>query len=419
MLRRGVLFLFGVLVVLPFQIPLDFGVHYRLFLGSVLAVPLISLYLLLTRDTNTPRKRFDIISEMIFVFIGFSILCVFLGILRYPGLSGIASFAYQAYLISYFFLGLLLLRNPEDLWSFSRGVCFTCLLICIAIMKDFYHTRIHSDVFLAHKLFITPYEGDISWVLRTDFVAGWPTAFGVFLNFTLMLSVILFKASHKRISKILYFGMGFIFFINIVFTFSRTAYIVCVLSILVLVFMIESHKVRLLFIISSTFGILLVLSMLPDIVHIISYFGSFHWRLKILDFMVDKSEWFDLIFGHGYHSFTVITEKYASETVLGVPISELSSHNEYLKVYLKSGLFGVAILIFILYQVLKRTIRLGGDGFDDNVRSFFRIWFCALGPFYLSLFVFEGLHYWPTGVVFWFVSGSMTNFLIRRSPSVA
>ncbi len=406
--RQIVIFLQGSLLSIPLFIPFDIGLHYRVIVGSLIALPLVLLYLLFQKQIRIPRS--DSLFIMIIAFILVSSVSAWIGTIRYNNISGVISFIYQLILLSYFLFGLLLLRNSKDILIFFRGIVCTTILICIIILIYLFSINSYENISFGHKILMVQYDEDVSGTLMINSIFGWPNNFGSFLVIVLMFCMSLLDATSKKSIKFFYLLAIPLLVLTIVFTFSRTAYLMAILSILTWILIQKGFKKKVVVASTTVFIIILIFKMLPAIADWIEYMGSFYVRLTLQNFMLERIDALSFIAGHGYQSWEIITEKYASEDIMGYTVSALSTHNEYLTILLKSGIFGFLLFIGVLFIVYRRVHHLSIKVSDYRVRKIFASWYCVLGPLFLSLFVQETLRYWPVSVIFWMLSGSLLNF---------
>jgi O-antigen ligase len=307
-----------------------------------------------------------------------------------------------------------LLRDETDILTFFRGITLMTALVCLGVIVYFYSSKGYQNIFEGHKALITTYDEEVAGVIRVDRVSGWPTAFGTFLAISLMFSLSLFTMVRNKFEKAFYLSISLLILNAIIFTFSRTSYFVAGLALLTWALLQNSWKKKIMITGMLVILVASVLHFFPNVPDMLGYMGSFQVRLEILEYMLSKVDAVDLLLGHGFQSFIIITQGYSTESLMGHWIWELTSHNEYLKVFLKSGIFGFFLFALVLWFILKSVWSLAEKELDKSKGYVFFGWFCALGPLYLSLFVFEGLHYWPIAGIFWMLSGSLSNFRRRN-----
>lgn len=411
--KSTVILLMAIALALPIIIEFRFGEGVRFYnipVGGVFCT-IIGLFYFLLLNKEPYSRLSGFVHACIVALIAVGFFSVFVGILYNGDPSGLFSFIYQLILLSFFYLGFLLLRTSEDLLIFFRGIVITAGIFSILLIFYILQAGLYDDIHALHN--------DI-YLMRNFF--GWPNAYGCFLVVVLMFNLSLLSFIRPRKSKLLYRVFGVVFIIGILLTFSRSAYLVALLAILTWIFKQSGKMKKVLTLGLAAIIGAVALSLFPELSEHLLYSRTAEVRFLYLETIINNVEIMGImgvLIGYGYQSTYVITSKYSSEDIIaGLSYEEMSTHNEYLTMMLKSGLFALILFCLILIAVAWNTYKVSKKHPNPAVRNIFTHWLCVLVPLLLSLFVMENLRYWPIAITFWMLAGSLLNYPLKFSQPV-
>jgi O-antigen ligase len=148
-------------------------------------------------------------------------------------------------------------------------------------------------------------------------------------------------------------------------------------------------------------------------------FGTLDERLRFMGVVFQKVNPLILLAGSGSQSVDTLLAPYAQLPLIpGVNVGDLTSHDEFLNVLVKSGLVGLLLLVIALAIVIVRSYRLSKHA-DPRTATLFRYWVSASLAIIASLFASDELHYWLVGALFWMMAGAAVHFVTAASMQQA
>lgn len=267
---------------------------------------------------------------------------------------------------------------------------------------------------LASGHFYVPQINDTDFgANRIQGTFGHPNPFSFYLYFAIVLSIISYKSkslfNSLRIKKYTMF-VGIVSLILIIFTFTRNTWAALMLFLAAYIFLYNKRALLMLFI-TSLASYILIPSIQERILDIFSNpFNSLIWRLNL---------WYDMfvialtkpLFGWGVGTFPDVTEYFR-----GINLGSLEAHNDYLKMFLESGIVGLALFLiligFMFYLLIKYYIGVKNQDFKNIL--------LLSGVFFISIFIVSFsdnvLRVTAFQIVFWAYFGSLLR--VSEEPKI-
>jgi hypothetical protein len=401
--RKKYLRLIGFFLAIPLMWRYFFGQgifeFYAIPVGAV-GCTLFGIRFYLRSKRICDRVRSDQLFKLLRIFVIVSAISVAIGLIRYQNLGGLRSFAFQLLLLCFCMLGLLLLRGNEEIVAFLKAIVITTALSCFLIVGFLIRTDSFPNLFAMHN--------DAS-LMATIF--GWPNGYGCFLAVALVFTLDLFSSVTRRAAKCFYGGSVAILSVGILLTLSRSAYVTATLGILFWAVKTPGKLKKILVFVFMSCILLYALTLFPEIPGLVTNLDTGEERLAFSQMLLEDSSLSQIVVGHGYQNIEVYTRERAGESIIpGLAFETMSTHNEYLTMFLKAGGIGFVVFAWILFLIVKRAYKISSRSGNVLTRRIFGIWLCALIPLLVSMLVQENLRYWPIAVVFWMLAGSSMNF---------
>ena len=166
--------------------------------------------------------------------------------------------------------------------------------------------------------------------------------------------ILLIKNKRNNFKKFFYIFSVFVFGINLILTYSRTALLACFVMIFIFICIDKSKLKKWLIslIIISIFVILCSSSIRSYIYTIVFKENNDAGRLDLINIAINKfnsSSFFIKVFGNGYSS---------TYSFLKQVTSHGSVHNAYLQVLLTNGIIGLFLLLFLLINNIIQALKM-------------------------------------------------------------
>jgi O-antigen ligase len=143
--------------------------------------------------------------------------------------------------------------------------------------------------------------------------------------------------------------------------------------------------------------------------------GTLDERLRFTVVVFQKVNPLVLLAGSGSQAIDTLMAPYAKLPLIpGVNIGDLTTHDEFLNVLVKSGLVGLVLLVIALVIVIMRSYWISKHA-DLRIATLFRYWFAAGLAIIASLFASDELHYWLVGALFWLMAGAAVHMVARAT----
>jgi hypothetical protein len=360
-----------------------------------------SIWYLCKGRVIAPRPSGRLIT-IIRLFFFFSCISLAVGTIRFRSLTGLVSFAYQMLFFGYLFLGYILIRNADRLLLFFRYVVLTSAFFCLVlfgyltVVLGAQRLRSYDDFWALHN--------NID-VIATWF--GWPNAYGCFLAICIVLCLCLWSLAPPN-RKFLYLLTLICLSIGMLLTFSRSAYLLGATSLLG--FSLSRRgalkKVVALLLVLALAGILA--AERPELSAYLEYTGSAETRFAIANVLLDVIDPLTAVLGSGYQSTYVAFANYGDKTIVGqIVLDELSTHDEYMTMFTKTGIIGLGLFLAILVLIVLMCLKLARRHPDSKIRVICSHFFYILLGLLPVLIAGEYLRYWPVAIVFWMTAGSL------------
>jgi len=388
------------------------GVLYYEFAIATLISSLIALTYLFAGRITMERPTGKLVT-LIRAFVVIGGVSVVIGLFRYRNLGGVFSFAYQLLVFGLIFIGLMLLKDESRVVLFFRSVLVSSAVFALGLLMYIHH--------LVGVDSLTSFQG--IWTLHNDMTIrsmwfGWPNAYGCFLAIVLSFGFALQSLSKGK-AWLCYLLFTLIVGIALLVTFSRSGYFLAVVSLLVLFFSKKGLWKRIFAgVLLTAVGLTLALA-LPAVTEYLSYSDTGETRVLLTSILLQRLDVPALTIGTGYQTLpTVIAGQTKDISVGGYLLEELSTHDEYMTVLIKTGALGLLVFIAILIQNWLTSNRIARRSKYPVLRTAFLHWHCALVGLYGALLAGEYLRYWPITVVFWMMAGGALNSSFQQNHGI-
>lgn len=341
---------FSILLVFLFLLPfLDGGTHFAA--ETLLLILPLPFFLLGTATKEINWKKFfgwPIIFWLAFlVFVGISVINSTNQLFSIPAF-------FQLLGTFLFFILFLLTAGKEDLKYAVGLVLVVSFLLCLL---SFYYLFPSS---------VKPAPMNLVYATHGH------SHLADYLLLVIPLALALFLTAKKKKSRLFYGGLLTFFFINFILTFSRGAFLVLPLIILLLIFLLKpktiAKKLASWLLVLIPIGLLLLILFFS-----LSSFGleaklsqPQHWLVKQLvkpEFQAKRLEYWQQalegfrtrpLFGFGWGSFEIVALRFQRSTAGWSNYT----HNFYLQTLAEAGIFAVLSFLGFLFLSLQRIWQL-------------------------------------------------------------
>ncbi|HEY8839732.1 MAG TPA: O-antigen ligase family protein [Candidatus Dormibacteraeota bacterium] len=398
------------IVALAAGLPIPYAVRLLGSRSGAYAVDLpiwavVVVILVLTGSKEWKGLRHDRVAWLLFAYAIISALSLPIGIIAYHNLEGVRSFAYQLVLISNFAVGYLILRDIDDIELLIRGFVASVGAISTALAVYLLQAGILGSVHEFHN----------SEVIRSA-IYGWPNYFSVLVAVAFVMCLYVITTSTGLWRRV-YIGLGIGMAACEALTFSKTGWAVLALALWLLWVRFWRVRRQLMVALGLILAALVLLITTNDsFKRQIFTLGTLDERLRFMAVVFQKVNPLMLLAGSGSQSVDTLLAPYAQLPLIpGVNVGDLTSHDEFLNVLVKSGLIGLLLLVIALITVIVRSHRLSKHA-DSHTATLFRYWFAAGLAIIASLFASDELHYWLVGALFWMMAGAAVH-MVRRTTA--
>ena len=279
----------------------------------------------------------------IFFFVGVGIFLLFI---NSPSMRiGLEGFRVVMEYIFWFFVATQLIRTPTGAKRLVYMLIFIGFCISLdGIRQYIFHVEIPAG-------WVDKAEASVG--TRVFSIIGSPNILGSLMVLLIPLSLSLVYFEKKIFKKILFGLISLSMVACLLFTFSRGAWIGCIVAILVFAFIADRRMLIPLFV-GSLLAALFIPSVRDRVIYLLSdqYVasstkgGRIGRLLKGLD-MLKQNLWFGLGFGR-FGGAVAINNK--------IP-DAFYSDNYYLKMVVETGLLGLSAFLLLLYNVIAWSLR--------------------------------------------------------------
>jgi O-antigen ligase len=397
--RRWLIVVLGAGIPIPYAVRLPGSKSGGYAVDLVIWAVVVAI-LVLAGPKDWKGLRHDRVAWLLLAFATVSALSLPIGIIAYHNLDGVRSFAYQLVLISNFAAGYLVLRQVDEIKLLIRGFVASVGAISTALAVYLLQAGILGSVHEFHN----------SGVIRAA-VYGWPNYFSVLVAvaFVMCLYVISISAG---VVRFIHIGLAIGMAACEVLTFSKTGWAVLALALWILWVRFWSIR-RQLIVAGGLIAAALVLFITTNESFKLQVFtlGTLDERLRFMAVVFQKVNPMVLLAGSGSQAIDTLLAPYAQLPLIpGVRVGDLTSHDEFLNVLVKSGLVGLVLLVVALVIVIVRSHRLARHA-DPRIATLFRYWYAASLAIMASLFASDELHYWLVGALFWMMAGAAVHLM--------
>ena len=387
-------------------IPITFAVPSLGFRTGHIAIglfvwPFLVGALVLTGPKEWVALRRDVVARLLLAFVIVSALSLPIGIAIYHNLVGPRSFAYQVALMLNFATGYLILRRLDDvdllIGGFVASIGAIALLVSIYLLQAGVLGSVHSF----HN----------SDALKTA-IYGWPNGFSVLIAVALVMCLYVVATVDRRMMRRAYTALAIGLSACLILTFSKTGWLVTAIALWLLWLRFWSIR-RQLLLLAGVVVASLVLLFASNESFLMQVFtlGTVDERLRFVAIVFRHVNPLILLTGSGSQSLEALLAPFAHEQVIpGLSVGEISAHDEFINVLVKTGLLGLILFVAVLVKVMLRTRRLKRSA-DSRVAQLSRYWYAASWAVIVALFSIDELHYWPVGAFFWMLAGAMVQLL--------
>ena len=316
-------------------------------MGLVAAVLYCALCFLLKLMCGKRSLKFDLLDGTVLVFM---LLMIGGGLVAMSSASAKPMLVYVAFMIGYF-LVVNLIRSKEWLNRCVIGIIFSCTLVSLyGLYQNFFgtveQTWQDSDMF-------SEIEGRVVSTFEN------PNVLAEYLIMVLPLILAAFIIKRGARSKLVLFFAGAVTAACLIYTWSRGAWLGCMIGILI--FMLMYSKNTLVFLLFCVFGIPFLPFVLPESITqrflSIGNLGdsSTSYRVYIWQGVMNMlSDCFGGGIGIGNDSFKLVYPYYALSGIETAP----HSHNLYLQICVEIGIFGLIIFLAAMFLYVQGAFTL-------------------------------------------------------------
>jgi O-Antigen ligase len=402
-LRRWLIVVLGAGIPIPYAVRLPGTESGGYAVGLIIWAAVVAI-LALTGPKEWTGLRRDRVARLLLAFVVVSALSLPIGYIAYHNFDGVRSFAYQFVLLVNFAAGYLILRKVEDIELLLRAFVASIGAISSALAVYLLQAGVLESVHAFHN----------SDAIRSA-LYGWPNYFSVLLAFAFVMCLYVISISTGLVRRI-NVGLGIGIAACEVLTFSKTGWVVLALALWLLWVRFWSIRRQLLLLGGLVAAGLLLLFTANDSFKMqIFTLATLDERLRFLAVVLQKVNPLMLLTGSGSQGVDTLLAPYAQLPLIpGVRVGDLTSHDEFLNVLVKSGLVGFVVFVIVLVIVTLRSRRLA---MSDNpaVATLFRFWYAAAIAIIASLFASDSLHYWLIGALFWLMAGAAVHQLPKAA----
>jgi O-antigen ligase len=354
----------------------------------LLGVMLIALAALTAWEKRAELKKMPLLKIWI-IFLG---LIAFLSLFSFSKQASAVEFFRLLSFCSAFIFGYLIFNTPRALTNLAKAVIFSAI---IPASVAWWQLINRSGFF----------DGD-RWRLLGTFVH--PNMLAFYLVFAIVLSLfVALNLKKDSIERIPYGVLAIFFLIPLIFTYTRAAW----LALAFILFCLGVFKFRKLLLISIAAGFILYF-FFPAFQERVSSLSSVSaadssaWRLDLWRDMIvfiKASPWF----GYGPGTASLFIQKNIPRFLIAT-----EPHNDYLKIWLESGIFTLLAYLYLYLAYLKKF----WQGFNHENRPRLKMLTLFVGLFAISLagasltdnILKDAVLQW----VFWSLSGGILAALI-------
>ena len=357
--------------------------------------------LVLTGPKEWVVLRRDAVARLLLAFLFVSALSLPIGIVIFHNLLGPRSFVYQLALMLNFAAGYLILRRLDDVDLLIRG--FVASIGAIALFLSIYllQAGILGSVHSFHN----------SDALKNA-VYGWPNGFSVVIAVGLVMCLYVIATVDGRLVRRAYAVLAIGLSACLILAFSKTGWLVMAIALWLLWLRFWSIRRQLLLLAGAVVASLVLLLASNESFRMqVFTLGTVDERLRFVAIVFRHVNPIILLTGSGSQSLEALLAPFANEQVVpGLSVGEISAHDEFINVLVKTGLLGLILFVAVLVKVMVRTRRLTRSA-DSRVAPLSRYWYAASWAVIVSMLAIDELHYWPVGALFWMVTGAMVHLL--------
>jgi len=323
----------------------------------------------------------------------------------------ISSFTFIGMLALYFIVRISFVDEKDVLNLLIVFIITTVVLCCLGILSSY----LIPDFFLLKFIDVETTRAD-SWNegLRFSSFFGNPNLFASYLILIFPLTVMI-PISQKRYRNLFWIFFAIIILIGLLLTFSRSAIIGVLISVIILIF--KSGKKKSLFgvliflIFTALFSLLLLETILPNVTNIIQERitnslsqSSFESRINIWN--MSKNIYLNYPIGVGYGNYRLGSEMARLPLYLYY-LTGRSGHNSFIVTLVENGPFALIALLFIAFQSVKNLL---------NKRSSHLI--LALSTSFLGFWIHNTAHTVYALIQVWILLACLENLRILKEKAI-
>ncbi|WP_171682838.1 O-antigen ligase family protein [Paenibacillus planticolens] len=383
------------------------------FNGSIMLNAILSAYFIYISLLHILKNRvhFNTRKGVILAFAIYIAACIVSSIVA------IDVFASVKELLKMLFYFCLILIIPDLIKEKSDMKIIINLLILSAVIPMCYG----AFQLIAHQSPITAWIGGRT-VIR---ITGGFTHSNHFAYFISLVGIIVFGkiiTEKNKYMKLLYATFFGLILYEVVLTYSRTALMMLILTIVVMLVSRTKNKLTAILVISVLIGSLiflfqkseLVQERFQDVFNIFSNINylnnalngdadtdSFAWRINLwIGSLLLLSD--SLLFGFGLQNFVNISNKVISISI--------DAHNNYVKILVETGVIGFSSFMLVVYQMVKNQF------INKKNNSFFYYKEASFLYLYIFLvsFIDPVINHTAIGFLFWTVYASQSRISFNK-----
>lgn len=358
--------LFSFFVLLTFRTTFDYAgsdiALFSIFSISVSFTFLMGVILIALAAIQIIKKKFNFLKEKTFwPWLLFLFITTLLSLFSFDKSSSLVNFFRLLSFFSAFVFGFLTFDTPKKITDLARVIIFSAIIPALVAWIQL----INRGGF---------YDGE-RWRLLGTFTH--PNMLAIYLVLVICLTIfVALNLRKKAVEKIFYTILAIFFVIPLLFTYTRIAW----LSLAFILFFVGTYRFRklLVFSILAFFLLYFFAPFFQDRISTLAGIAasdSSSWRIHLWQDIVGyikENPWF----GYGPGTASVFLKKNIPRLLV-----ETEPHNDYLRIWLESGIFALLSYLWIFIDYLKRMYQ----GFKTEKRPRLKILFFFLILFTLSM----------------------------------
>ena len=303
-------------------------------------------------------------------------------------MSGVTEWIRLLSLFSLLTLGFVLIKNGQDLIVMIKVIVFSAMI----------PATVAAYQFITKQGMTIPLEGVYNRIFGTF---AHPNLFAYYLVMPILFAGIIFLAGKKnRVHHYTYALLAAALTVLLVLTYTRGAWVALLLSVFIIgIFRFRLFLAGMIFVlIMSYYSVPSINTRINDLVNIDPY-GSIQWRINLwkdsIKYVKEKPI---LGFGTGTAKEIILKKR-------GPEMGSSDPHNDYLKVLLENGFWGLASYLLLIVLLLKKLTQRYLLEPLPNLKIFSLLFLSIALAFYIMSFADNLLRNTALQWSFWAITG--------------